>query len=46
MEIGTEEPLIVIEPVEDPVPGEREPAPEPEPTPVEAPEREKEPVPA
>ena len=44
MEIGTEEPLIVIEPVEDPVPGEREPAPEPEPTPVEVPEAE--PVPA
>jgi hypothetical protein len=44
MEIGTEEPLIVIEPVEDPVPGEREPAPEPDPTPVEVPEAE--PVPA
>ena len=44
MEIGTEEPLIVIEPVEDPVPGEREPAPEPDPTPFEVPEAE--PVPA
>jgi hypothetical protein len=44
MEIGTEEPLIVIEPVEDPVPGEREPAPEPDPSPVEVPEAE--PVPA
>ena len=38
MQIGEEQPMIVIEPVEDPVPGEREPAPvEPEPveTPVE-----------
>ena len=44
MEIGTEQPLIVIEPLEEPVPGEREPAPEPDPVPVEVPERE--PVPA
>lgn len=44
MEIGTEEPLIVIEPLENPVPGrESEPAPE-EPVPVEVPEAE--PVPA
>lgn len=44
MEIGTEKPAIVIEPLEEPVP-DREPAPEPEPVPVEA-EPEKEPVPA
>lgn len=37
MELGKEEPTIVIEPVEEPVPGEREPAPA---EPVEAPERE------
>lgn len=46
MEIGTEEPLIVIEPLESPVPGEeRQPAPEPAEVPVETPV-EKEPVPA
>jgi hypothetical protein len=44
MEIGTEEPLITIEPLEEPVPGERESAPEPDPEPVEVPEQE--PVPA
>jgi hypothetical protein len=43
MEIGTEKPMIVIEPVEDPVPAEREPAPV-EAEPVEAPVEE--PVPA
>ena len=37
MEIGKEEPAIVIEPVEDPVPS-KEPAPAP--APVEVPERE------
>jgi hypothetical protein len=37
MDIGVEEPAIVIEPVEEPVPGEREPAPA---EPVEVPERE------
>lgn len=45
MEIGTEEPAIVIEPLEDPVPQETPAEPEPEPVPVEA-EPEKEPVPA
>jgi len=43
MEIGVEEPAITIEPVEEPVPGEREPAPA---EPVEVPEREPEKVPA
>jgi hypothetical protein len=43
MEIGEEKPAIVIEPIEEPVPGERTPAPV-EPEPVEAPEHE--PVPA
>ncbi len=43
MDIGVESPAIVIEPVEEPVPGEREPAPE---APIEVPEREREPVPA
>jgi hypothetical protein len=37
MELGKEEEAITIEPVEEPVPGEREPAPE---DPVEVPERE------
>ncbi len=41
MEIGTEKPVIVIEPVEEPVPDERKPAPQ---EPVDLPERE--PVPA
>ena len=52
MEIGKEEPLITIEPVESPVPAERDPAPaepdydEPAPTetPAETPEREKVPA--
>ena len=36
MEIGTEQPMIVLEPAEDPVPGrEREPVPEQ--TPVDVP---------
>jgi hypothetical protein len=38
MELGKEEEAITIEPVEEPVPGEREPAPEEQP--VEVPERE------
>jgi len=37
MDTGVEEEKIVIEPVEEPVPGEREPAPA---EPVEVPERE------
>lgn len=46
MDIGTESPAIVIEPVEIPVP-DRKPAPaEPEHTPEEVPEREPEKVPA
>jgi hypothetical protein len=38
MDIGTEEPAITIEPIENPVPGgpAREPAPEPEPVEVPA----------
>lgn len=50
MEIGTEGPAITIEPVESPVPAERDhPAPsepEYEPEPEKAPEREPEKVPA
>ena len=46
MEIGEEQPAIVIEPVESPVPGEeRQPAPEPVEVPAE-PEPVREPVPA
>lgn len=37
MDIGVEEPAITIEPVEEPVPAEREPTPA---EPVEVPERE------
>ncbi len=45
MDIGTEKPMIVIEPVEDPVPGrENVPAPEPPETPVVVPEKEKVPA--
>jgi hypothetical protein len=45
MDIGEEQETIVIEPLEDPVPGrEREPIHEPSPAP--APVREPEPVPA
>lgn len=35
MQIGEEQPMITIEPIEDPVPGEREPAPEPVEVPAE-----------
>jgi hypothetical protein len=44
MDIGTEKPAIVIEPVE--VPIKKDPAPEPEPAPVEVPETKPELVPA